>query len=111
MSDQYLIPNLETPNGQQLINVPASVSVLLELGFKASVAEKLCQDAINATLWASVRTRRDALVSQTDWTQMPDSPLSAEKKAEFAAYRQALRDIPQTFKKPDEVDWPPVPVL
>lgn len=29
----------------------------------------------------------------SDWTQLPDSPLSSEKKAEWAAYRQAWRDI------------------
>ena len=37
---------------------------------------------------------RDILLKESDWTQLPDSPLSAEKKAEWAAYRQALRDLP-----------------
>ena len=36
----------------------------------------------------------DILLKESDWTQLPDSPLSAEKKAEWAAYRQALRDLP-----------------
>ena len=42
----------------------------------------------------SVRTRE---LSRTDWTQLPDSPLSDSKKAEWATYRQALRDLPSNY--------------
>jgi hypothetical protein len=41
----------------------------------------------------TARKYRDELLAASDWTQMPDSPLSEEKKAEWAEYRQALRDI------------------
>ena len=41
----------------------------------------------------AVRSHRDMLLMESDWTQMPDSPLSDSKKAEWATYRQALRDI------------------
>lgn len=37
---------------------------------------------------------RDQRLADTDWTQANDSPLSEEKKAEWATYRQALRDLP-----------------
>ena len=37
------------------------------------------------------RTRR---LAKCDWTQSCDSPLSEEKKKEWATYRQALRDLP-----------------
>lgn len=40
-----------------------------------------------------VKRTRNTLLASTDWTQAADSPLSDEKKAEFATYRQALRDI------------------
>lgn len=33
----------------------------------------------------------------SDWTQLPDSPLSEEKRAEWAAYRQAWRDLPGQY--------------
>lgn len=46
--------------------------------------------------YASLRSKRDELLSKSDWTQMPDSPLDAAKKAEWAAYRQELRDLPNT---------------
>lgn len=47
-----------------------------------------------ATLDRCIREIRESLLLTSDWTQMPDSPLSDEKKAEWAVYRQALRDIP-----------------
>lgn len=36
---------------------------------------------------------RDSLLEESDWTQMPDSPLSEERKGAWAEYRQELRDI------------------
>ena len=39
------------------------------------------------------RNTRNTLLAQCDWTQASDCPLSSDKKAEWAEYRQALRDI------------------
>ncbi len=44
-----------------------------------------------------VKSYRNALLAWSDWTQGNDSPLSSSKKAEWATYRQALRDIPETI--------------
>jgi hypothetical protein len=44
----------------------------------------------------TIRLKRNNLLSESDWTQFNDSPLSAEKKSEWATYRQALRDITNT---------------
>ena len=41
----------------------------------------------------SLRAIRNSLLTETDWTQVEDSPLSPEKKAECKNYRQALRDL------------------
>ena len=43
------------------------------------------------------RGYRNILLTQSDWTQGNDSPLSSSKKTEWATYRQALRDIPATI--------------
>jgi hypothetical protein len=43
--------------------------------------------------WATLRAERDRRLAASDWTQMPDSPLSASMKAAWAVYRQALRDM------------------
>lgn len=45
---------------------------------------------------AALRAKRDAALSASDWTQMPDSPLSDADKQAWATYRQALRDLPET---------------
>ena len=41
-----------------------------------------------------LRLKRNALLKESDWTLMPDSPLSDFKKTEWAIYRQSLRDLP-----------------
>ena len=40
------------------------------------------------------RIGRNAQLAESDWTQVPDSPLSDSKKREWQTYRQALRDMP-----------------
>ena len=44
-----------------------------------------------------IRQERNLLLSQSDWTQGNDSPLSNDKKTEWAEYRRLLRDFPSTF--------------
>ena len=58
----------------------------------------------DADAWVIVRTMRNNELTATDWTQLPDSPLTAEKKAEWSVYRQALRDI-TTQENPREIVW------
>ena len=44
-----------------------------------------------------LRAERDRLLAECDWTQGADSPLSDSQKAEWATYRQSLRDITTTY--------------
>ena len=57
------------------------------------------------------RDKRNHELSRSDWMQMPDSPLSDSKKAEWATYRQALRDITSHSNWPnlEDADWPTPP--
>jgi len=48
-------------------------------------------------MWLSVRTIRDGRLKQSDWTQMPDSPLTADQRSEWQIYRQQLRDITDDY--------------
>jgi hypothetical protein len=60
----------------------------------------------------SIRQYRNALLAQSDWTQMPDAQLTDAKKAEWITYRQALRDIPETYSDAtslDDIIWPTKP--
>ena len=51
-----------------------------------------------------LRRQRDILLNESDWTRLDDNGLSSDKKAEWATYRQALRDLPSTADpKLDEV--------
>ena len=60
----------------------------------------------DALAWDEVRVERDRLLAACDWTQVADAPVDA---AAWAAYRQALRDIPQDFASADDVVWPEAP--
>ena len=44
-----------------------------------------------------VRTKRNQLLQESDFTQIPDCPLTAEKKEAYRVYRQALRDLPENI--------------
>ena len=58
----------------------------------------------------SLRRKRDQLLRDSDFTQIPDAPLSAEARAAWAAYRQALRDLPELYADdPAGVVWPAAP--
>ena len=54
------------------------------------------------------RNERDALLAASDWTQANDSPLSNDKKIEWATYRTALRDLPASDGWPN-VTFPDTP--
>lgn len=56
-----------------------------------------------------VREERNKLIKQSDWTMLADAPFSDTKKAEWVAYRQSLRDIPQQSGFPFSVNWPTNP--
>ena len=57
----------------------------------------------------TLRADRDIRLTNCDWTQLPDCQLSDEAKANWATYRQRLRDFPSTFSDPyspaDWTDW------
>jgi len=53
-----------------------------------------------------VRADRDKRLADSDWTQLADN--TADTNA-WAAYRQALRDLPSTDGFPHDVTWPTEP--
>ena len=65
-------------------------------------AQEIAQRQAEATTWeagsfdralASLRQKRNSLLSSSDWTVLTDSPLSASEKTAWETYRQDLRDI------------------
>ena len=52
-----------------------------------------------------LREERNRLIAETDWWAMSDRTMTAEQ----TAYRQALRDITNTYSSLDNVVWPTKP--
>ena len=62
--------------------------------------------------WKEVRRLRAIKLYQSDWTQLPDAPLTDAQKVEWTTYRQELRDVPinnTTAQSLEEVVWPTEP--
>ena len=77
----------------------------------ASLDEKINEHKVlelKDDTWENVRKKRDYLLKSTDWTTTSDSTVD---QAQWSAYRQILRDLPQTYKgkTSDEVIWPKQP--
>ena len=54
-----------------------------------------------------MRIERNRLLTESDWTQTVDDPTG--KSAEWATYRQALRDFPSTWTVGPTADFPDPP--
>ena len=65
-------------------------------------------EAADALTWDDIRAKRDGILQSTDWTMTTGATVD---QAQWAAYRQVIRDIPQTYKDktPDDVVWPTQP--
>ena len=65
----------------------------------------------DASYMEGLREQRDKKLLDSDWTQASDhsSPLAADKKAEWATYRQVLRDLPENTDDPATPTWPTEP--
>lgn len=67
-------------------------------------AQAAHDDAMN-----NLRADRDERLRVSDWTQMPDAPLTADQRAAWVKYRQALRDVPENTTDPLNPVWPVEP--
>jgi hypothetical protein len=55
-------------------------------------------------IWIKLRRSRNFLLTESDWTQVADTPLTDSKKAEWATYRQTLRDLPANNTSATSID-------
>ena len=88
---------------------------ILDLEYKQVKAEYSVADLdqtdienLNSIFISSVTPARDQYLKLTDFTQIPDAPLSAEAKNDYLIFRQQLRNM---FDAPDLsiVVWPQIP--
>ena len=62
--------------------------------------------------WENIRRKRDKLLTESDWTQANDTPLTDANVAKWKTYRTSLRDLPsdQSSKtKYSDITWPTKP--
>jgi len=61
---------------------------------------------------SAVRSDRNAKLYRSDWTVLPDAPITEAEQAAWLNYRQALRDFPSTITTEttlEELAWPTAP--
>ena len=75
-------------------------------GVLTSVPSEVVEQKEISRAWYNLRKERNYLLSECDWTQVPDAPVDA---AAWAVYRQQLRDLPANTTDPRNVVWPEPP--
>jgi hypothetical protein len=58
--------------------------------------------------WNCVREERKRLLRESDYTDLPNTPITAQCRNNFLTYRQALRDV-TTQSDPFNIVWPEIP--
>ena len=67
---------------------------------------------LNNQVLKIIRAKRRNKLSESDWTQVTDNQLTDAKKAEWATYRQALRNLPANNSDATDLSdiiWPTKP--
>ena len=77
--------------------------------FQLEVTDEIALDEAKNNQMDIFRLARNKKLSDSDWTQSPDSPLTDEKKAAWATYRGLLRNLPPSVTNPWIIDWPTQP--
>ena len=120
-SDSPIVPvtpgiRLEVPEG---LTVTTLMAVRADDGTVTLQADPQKVEAKTAAAWTALRTQRNRLLQQSDWTALSDAHLSQDKKDAWFAYRQALRDLPDELANtvpegagpPDLFEWPLDPTV
>jgi len=71
-------------------------------------AEQHTETELKNEKWASIRSKRDQLLSESDWVVTKASETGVAVSDEWKTYRQALRDVP-TQSDVDNITWPTKP--
>lgn len=73
-------------------------------------ATEVEKDELNK-LAEKIRSRRNAMLAETDWVVIRAIETSIPVDEEISEYRQSLRDIPQQEGFPSATVWPVAPHL
>lgn len=107
-SDSHL--PMQARDGENVIEGIADDSIHIIVNGK--VQEKPVDESqLIAGKQSELRLIRNALLAETDWTQVSDAPLTKAKKDKYKSYRKALRDLPlkyDTITSIEEVNFPSI---
>ena len=92
-----------TPLGRSAVEAPARIDGPCEVVSGQVVPLSVDQAFIDAR---QARMQRNHLLAASDWTQVVDAPVN---QSAWAAYRQALRDVPDQAGFPNNITWPEPP--
>jgi hypothetical protein len=70
------------------------------------VFDKFDGEPTNEQKWEQIKLWRNAQLASSDWTMHTDAPTD---KVKWAAYRQALRDLPSQGVTADKAEFPVAP--
>jgi hypothetical protein len=77
---------------------------------KENVAIQQDETAITNEEWLEIaRWWRNALLNESDWSQVSDNSLTEIQRESWRQYRQDLRNITDTFSNPKNIVFPDLP--
>lgn len=108
------------PEGEELTKLLETYVGNARMAAAQAVVTVANEDAIKSLIQGpneiqasnDVRSFRNRLLAQTDWTQVADCPLTNDQKKQWTSYREKLRNITNQEGFPSKVLWPnpPFPV-
>lgn len=108
-NNAYIVSEKRDFDGETQKLVPCDPEIEDDVAYIVRVVEKTQSD-LDADRDAQaifVRSQRDVLLEESDWTQGKD--ISDAVSSSWAVYRQALRDLPTQEGFPSTVVWPSKP--
>jgi len=100
--------DIRTQKAEQQVT-PSLINGVWTLGWNVVAKQSSEIDEYDIKAALNIREERGRRLAECDWTQMADSPLTNEKKAEWSSYRQSLRDITGQSGFPLNVTYPTEP--
>lgn len=107
ISDGLIDQRISSDHTQLWMDFPADIeNYKISNGKLIRISDAEIDDREATQAWSLFRSLRDTRLAACDWTQVPDAPVD---QAAWAAYRQALRDLPSNTTDPRNPTWPTPP--